>query len=62
MKVEKWLSWILLSDVTLEYHPTCESCIEGKMTKRDHSSYVLEQVDTNVYGAMNIIGRGGCHY
>ena len=36
----------MLNDVTLEYYPTCERCIEGKMIKRDHSSQVLEWVDT----------------
>ena len=48
--------------------PTCESCLEGKMTKRPFSAkgnratQCLELVHTDVCGPMNIQARGGYEY
>ena len=46
----------------------CESCLEGKMTKRPfkakgyHATKPLELVHTDVDGPMRVQARGGCEY
>ena len=48
--------------------PVCESCVEGKMIKRLFSSKgnrakdLLELVNTDVCGPINVIARGGYEY
>ena len=66
-KIGRMIKMGLLSDVILEDYPTCESCIEGKMTKKSysiggHTSQVLERVHTDICGPMNINARGGYRY
>ncbi len=57
-----------LSFLTLETYPTCESCVQGKMTrlpfsgKGERSSNVLDLIHTDVCGPMNHMGRGGIYY
>ena len=52
----------------VESMPRCESCLEGKMTKRPFGSKrkrveeVLELVHSDVCGPMNIKARGGYEY
>ena len=54
----------ILDNLVLEPMPVCESCIEGKMTKRpflpkgNRSSELLELVHTNVCGSINIRAHG----
>ena len=58
----------ILDDLVLEAMPVCESCIEGKMTKRpfppkgNRSNELLELVHTNVCGLINIRAYGGYEY
>ena len=48
--------------------PPCESCLEGKMTKRSFSEKgyrakeTLELVHTDLCGPMNVKARGGYEY
>ncbi len=48
--------------------PTCESCIEGKMTKRpfskkgERATQCLELIHSDVCGPLNIQARGGYEY
>ena len=43
--------------------PVCESCLEGKMTKRSFSAKApLEIIRTNVCGPLNVKERGGYEY
>ena len=48
--------------------PSCESCLEGKMTKRSFSGkglkakVLLELVHSDLCGPMNIKARGGYEY
>ena len=48
--------------------PTCESCLEGKMTRRPFSAKgtratdCLELVHSDVYGPINVQARGGYEY
>jgi len=57
-----------LSSLKVESLPQCESCLEGKMTKRPFGSKgnraegVLELVHSDVCGPMNIKARGGYEY
>ena len=57
-----------LGSLVLESLPTCESCLEGKMTKRQFSAKgqrakeLLELVHTDVCGPINIQARGGYEY
>ena len=52
----------------MEALPVCESCLEGKMTKRpfvakdNRSKEVLEFVHFDLCGSMNIQARGGFEY
>ena len=58
----------ILDNLVLEPMPVCESCIEGKMTKRpfppkgNRSSELLELVHTDVCGPINIRAHGGYEY
>ena len=55
----------ILGDLVLQSMEVCESCLEGKMTKRpflakgNRTNTLLELVYTNVYGPINIRARGG---
>ena len=55
-------------DLRVNLLPTCESYLEGKMTKMhflgkgDSVKEVLELVHSDVYGPMNIQARGGYEY
>ena len=48
--------------------PVCESCLEGKMTKRhfkakeNRATVQFELVHTDVYGPMTIQAKGGYEY
>ncbi|WBP92221.1 reverse transcriptase domain-containing protein [Kitasatospora cathayae] len=57
-----------LSDLELGTLPVCESCIEGKMTKRPFSAKgnratePLELIHSDLCGPMNVKARGGFEY
>ena len=57
-----------LSSLEVETLPVCESCLEGKMTKRPFKAKglraieVLELVHSDLCGPMNIPARGGYEY
>jgi transposase InsO family protein len=57
-----------LSDLKVDDLPTCESCLEGKMTKRTFSAKgarateCLGLIHTDVCGPMSIQARGGYEY
>lgn len=58
----------LLGPLENESLPLCESCLEGKMTKRPFSAkgvratVLLELVHTDVCGPINVQARGGYEY
>ena len=58
----------ILSFLIFEPIPVCESCLEGKMTKRlfkakgNRATVQLELVHTNVCGPMTIQAKGGYEY
>ena len=58
----------LLEPLDLESLPICESCLEGKMTKRPFNAKgyrandVLELIHTDACGPMNFQARGGYEY
>jgi len=58
----------ILPSLVVEPMPVCESCLEGKMTKRPFSSKgnrakdLLELVHTDVCGPINVRARGGYEY
>lgn len=57
-----------LSSLKVEALPTCESCLEGKMTKRpfpikgNRTSDVLELIHSDLCGPMSVQARGGFEY
>ncbi|MCQ7012838.1 DDE-type integrase/transposase/recombinase, partial [Clostridioides difficile] len=57
-----------LGSLEVENYPTCESCLEGKMTKRPFKAKgyrakdVLELVHSDLCGPMTIQARGGYEY
>ncbi|KAK4838721.1 hypothetical protein QYF36_015896 [Acer negundo] len=57
-----------LSDLKVDDLPTCESCLEGKMTKRTffakgaRATECLGLIHTDVCGPMSIQARGGYEY
>ena len=57
-----------LQSLQVDDMPTCESCLEGKMTKRSFSSKgnravdCLELIHSDVCGPFNIQARGGYEY
>ena len=58
----------ILNSLIFEPIPVCESCLEGKMTKRpfkakgNRATIQLEMVHTDVCGPMSIQARGGYEY
>ena len=58
----------ILTSLDFEPIPVCESCLEGKMTKRPfkakgyRSTKPLELVHTDVCGPINVQARGGYEY
>jgi transposase InsO family protein len=58
----------LLGPLDFNHYPVCESCLEGKMTKRPFSAKghratdLLELVHTDVCGPMSTQARGGYEY
>ena len=58
----------ILSSLIFELIPVCESCLEGKMTKRpfkakeNRTTVQLELVHTDVCGLMTIQAKGGYEY
>ena len=58
----------ILGDLVLQPMEVCESCLEGKMTKRpfptkgNRTNALLELVHTDVCGPINIRARGGYEY
>ena len=58
----------ILNSLEFEPIPTCESCLEGKMTKRPfkakryRATKPLELVHTDVCGSMRVQARGGYEY
>ena len=58
----------ILSSLIFEHIPVCESCLEGKMTKRpfkakgNRATIQLELVHTDVCGPMTIQARRGYEY
>ena len=58
----------ILNSLIFEPIPVCESCLEGKMTKRpfkakgNRATIQLELVHTNVCGPMSVQARGGYEY
>ena len=58
----------ILSSSIFEHIPVCESCLEGKMTKRpfkakgNRATIQLELVHTDICGPMTIQARGGYEY
>ena len=58
----------ILSYLVFEPIPVCESCLEGKMTKRPFkakgycATNPLELMHTHVRGPMNVQARGGYEY
>ncbi|RVW37486.1 Retrovirus-related Pol polyprotein from transposon TNT 1-94 [Vitis vinifera] len=57
-----------LSSLKVEALPTCESCLEGKMTKRpfplkgNRANNVLELIHSDLCGPMSVQARGGFEY
>ncbi|RVW18790.1 Retrovirus-related Pol polyprotein from transposon TNT 1-94 [Vitis vinifera] len=57
-----------LSSLKVEALPTCESCLEGKMTKRpfplkgNRANDVLELIHSDLCGPKNVQARGGFEY
>ncbi|TYJ98755.1 gag/pol protein [Cucumis melo var. makuwa] len=58
----------LLNDLEDDSLPPCESCLEGKMTKRPftgkghRAKQPLELIHSDLYGSMNVKVRGGFEY
>ena len=58
----------ILNSLIFEAIPVCESCLEGKMTKRpfkakgNRATIQLELVHTDVCGPMSVQARGGYEY
>ena len=58
----------ILNSLIFEPIPVCESCLEGKMTKRpfkakgNRATIQLELVHTDVCGPMSVQARGGYEY
>ena len=67
-RIQRMVKDELLSSLDIEPLPLCESCLEGKMTKRPFNSKgnratnVLELVHTDVCGPINVQARGGYEY
>ena len=67
-KIKRLVSDGLLSDLKVDDLPTCESCLEGKMTKRSFRTKgtraigYLRLIHSDVCGPMSIQARGGYEY
>ncbi|KAG8381639.1 hypothetical protein BUALT_Bualt06G0142500 [Buddleja alternifolia] len=67
-RIQRLVSDGLISPLDLKNLPVCESCLEGKMTKRpfkgkgNRATQLLELIHTDVCGPMNIQARGGFEY
>ncbi|KAI3453969.1 hypothetical protein Pfo_010632, partial [Paulownia fortunei] len=67
-KIQRLVRDDSLSDLEVESLPVCESCLEGKMTKRPFTSKglrakeVLELVHSDVCGPISVQARGGYEY
>ena len=66
--INRLVKEMILGDFVLQPMEVCESCLEGKMTKRpflakgNRSNALLELVHTDVFGPINIRARGGYEY
>ncbi|TYJ96910.1 gag/pol protein [Cucumis melo var. makuwa] len=67
-RIERLVQNGLLSELEENYLPVCESCLEGKMTKRPftgkghRAKEPLELVHSDLCGPMNVKARGGFEY
>ena len=67
-RIQRLVRDVPLSDLEMESLPVCESCLEGKMTKRPFTSKglrakeVLELVHSDVCGPISVQARGGYEY
>ena len=67
-RINKLVKDAILDNLVLEPMPVCESCIEGKMTKRpfppkgNRSNELLELVYIDVSSPINIRTHGGYEY
>ena len=67
-KIQRLIKDGLLESLDFDKFPICESCLEGKMTKRPFNAKgrraqeLLELVHSDVYGPMLIQARGGYEY
>ena len=67
-KIQRLIKDGLLEPLDFDKFPICESCLEGKMTKRPFNAKgrraqeLLELVHSDVYGPMLIQARGGYEY
>ena len=67
-KIHAMVDQDLIKDLEKEPFSKCESCLEGKMTKRlfrskgNRAKEVLELVHTDVCGPMSTEARGGFRY
>ena len=67
-RINKLVKEGILGDLVFQPMEVCESCLEGKMTKRpfpakgNKTNTLLELVHTDVCGPINIRARGGYQY
>ena len=71
-KIKRLVNDEPLKELRVTPLPTCESCLEGKMTKRSFHSKghrandLLELIHSDVCGPFNVQARGGyeffCHF
>ena len=67
-RIDRLVKEGVLPSLVVEPIPLCESCLEGKMTKRPFSSKgnrakdLLDLIHTDVCGPMNVKARGGYEY
>ena len=67
-RIQRMIKDGILGPLENESLPLCESCLEGKMTKRPFSAkgvratVPLDLVHTDVYGPINVQVRGGYKY
>ena len=67
-RIQRLIKDGLLEPMDFDESPVCESCLEGKMTKRPFNAKgrraqdLLELIHSNVCGPMSIQARGGYEY
>ena len=67
-RIERLVNDGLLKELRVTPLPICESCLEGKMTKRSFLSKghrandLLELIHSDVCGPFNVQARGGYEY